>query len=1407
MKAFLLSLEAIIAVSLLFVIAVFLSGIVTNPAPELKYERLYLSAKDVLNILENAKISEAKNLPTLQNYVDTGVIQNTDGTLLDAIGFLWAAGNITEASALTQEIMETVFNGTNFNYQLLMDDTLIHEFNTSDGEFIARLSTVVSGYDIGKPVEGFISRAYVTHPAKQDRIFSFFGGYVGDGNVSTLLQLPDLETVLDAELELDAGNNFSLYVNGNFSGSYSKSIYGNLSSETWTVPSQYLDNFVPGENLMMFNFTTLENNYIGGGKVKVVFNTTELIVQSETSYGENTTGNHSFPGINGIINLFDSFYVPGNVTNLSLYLEYLSFYPVFFVIGNQTIFTSNETSMQTITLNDSNLSGLLDYQTLSERTVPIRFGTENLTLLGGGLGALDTSLITDRTGSMTACDVVANCNESNLCDSNPSGGCHANRHLVAVEADKSFVDVITSTEGNNVGLIGYGERAAPTCGFAEISNDNATLQATVDDYNYNDIWQECGWTCISCGIEAATVQLTEFEKLWAASKTSAVNTTPIHVGDTGPVAVNITFTMSVNISNFIKGRIIILGTNTDVADGYQDCVFLNNNYLGRICESDGSSETSWHTCTYPVKSEWIIDGDNDITITGGNVNGCFDEAGEQDDWDFKSVEFSIWETVNNSPTTSVLFQDPSQGLNGHSIPYSSYADLWELSVDLPYPVDFTSGYNTTANTFGIGGANDGWDWDTEDGSGVYGFDDDVDYNGVVNEMLELDMRQGTSNVCGGDDCSGAYGIEIEVTQEQYDAIQNGSQAYVSFWYEWDGNDNPFENSDQVWIKGRWESPTSGSHWLGSNLDSGDSGSDGDPEIATANNPDNDFTGAFSQEISAWVEGPGFYYLDFGGKLRASASNEWGHFRFDDIAMGIGTNPCPGSECNLSFTIENTTTLKAASIEFEAEGIDLNAYDCLYLNNNLVGRIDEQKWNGTNVWQTILFDLPVAWISNNENNITFTGGTEDGCRRVGTNDGWQYRNVSLTFTYTNETRDYDRTKAMLIMSDGEANTKIGDCRNYGSGGCTSVGLTPSQETVNKACEAHNQHDITIYAVAFGDPGQTAIDTLNDSAGCDSYDNFFTSNDKDELINIYRAIAQDLVNISFVAQSVILGGNVSLNNSLSPRSMIQYDYISSVPNADFGEVSFTFESLPFRNLTGDDIITDNITGTKDGWFFVPPTTAVIDARITSYSSQFWTDRMYAKAENGTNFTRVYWLDEYNTPYENLGDPYNVHIPAGLLTEGNNSVKIGTGLAATNATGGSPDSRVIYTIRFPSLNLEGYSGVFPKQEGATVTVYVDLTGDDVHDIEQVISYGPNPADFFDPYNDSIDDAFMRLMDNFNILFDDNVGSYGDGSAGDPYDGLNDTNPIEFELSEDLTIDSTSVTGITSLWGPATLTINVWV
>jgi len=171
-KGFLLTLDAIIAVTLLMSLALFIGAInITYYSPDLKYERLYYMGKDLLLLIENANIDQLSDFDVIQYYVDEGVItpDQMDNSLLEVVGSMWATDNPIYqdyAKNITGEILNETLS-EQYGYEVLMDNSQIFRKNGTGGDdFIARFSTIVSGFELGKPVAGYVSRAWATKISK-----------------------------------------------------------------------------------------------------------------------------------------------------------------------------------------------------------------------------------------------------------------------------------------------------------------------------------------------------------------------------------------------------------------------------------------------------------------------------------------------------------------------------------------------------------------------------------------------------------------------------------------------------------------------------------------------------------------------------------------------------------------------------------------------------------------------------------------------------------------------------------------------------------------------------------------------------------------------------------------------------------------------------------------------------------------------------------------------------------------------------------------------------------------------------------------------------------------------------------------------------------------------------------------
>jgi len=1095
---------------------------------EQKRENINYASQDLARVFSTMRIGDIDN-DYAKSLISSGEITNINNTILEQIGDFWADGKIERAGNLTKNLTESVIP-SRYGFSILVNDEEIYSRSLPVKRALVSSRKIISGIAKAKPTEGFTSRVLLNGiRSKKTNAYAYFGGYEGDGNLTKKLILPnDAAAFNNSYLEVEAGGDFALYINGAFSGNYVKGSAGggDMLADKWNISSLYLPNFKAGENTITINFTS-GNSYIAGGFLRVAYVT--------SSYNDTQTlgsEKYLFPGIDGIINFYSSIYAPNEPGYMNASLHFLSQYQIYFTIGNTTIFESSPSSSeQVVTLNNSNISNALNYGFLGQKTIPIRLGIKNASVVLETGGKTDSALITDRTSSMSSCDVSVNCT-AGLCDSNPSGGCHDRRDNVAVKADDKFIDTTLKSKDNNVALVGFGNDAAPVCDFHDFSNNNASLKNRTDSY-YNE-W--CGYTCISCGIAGATELLTENEALYGLNHLSAINTTQFHVGDSGSgTSVTIKFNISANKSKFIKSRLTIFGKNVNTDSGYMDCVYFNGNYAGRMCEPKQSP--GWHTCSYPLKPEWFVENVSNVTITGGTTSGCFNTAGNNDEWDFKDVKLAVWESQNSSP------------------------------------------------------------------SAVY---DDSNLN------------------------------EVQI---------------------------------------------------------------GDPPLS----------------------------------------------EMKTLSLNINTDK---------------SKMKSANLKFEAIGIDPSYYDCVFINGNYIGSVDYQEWNGTNVWQKVLFDVPTAWLNSGLNEVNITSGTTSGCHKTsGNNNEWRFRNLNLTATYTEEPSAYDRTKSMLVMSDGEANTKIGDCA-----GCDSAGARA--ETVQKACDAHNLYGISIYAVAFGNVGQTAINNLNQTACCDDCSHFYTSNSSDELIEIYAKIAQSVGNISYQSQSVnISSGNLG-RTRLYPDSYLAFNYTPL--EAQFNKIPLGFETERFGN---------NISsGTLD----IYPNTSISEAKVTSYSGNKWTDNLVV------NGNTVYRLSDYGNNYQILGDPFAVNIPVDNINQGSNSITISTGINSTTSTGGSNDSRVIYTLLLNSF--ADYSSVVAKSDGcswtvsfeegtaATIKVPPNYNGADL------CSFASKTYDT----NDALDNAVFKLFSNLDI----------------DKDGKLEVN-ID---SSNLEVNTLTISKVPSLWGPAIIEVRVW-
>jgi len=439
-------------------------------------------ARDILVTLSSLKMGEITD-PYIMQLIVSGTL-DPNKTALEQIGMLTIT-NETLAKNLTTILLENI--ETNENIGIWYGNKLIYSHNKTAYENASNVFTeryIVSGLGglgnetLGYSARAFLSSAYLT-------AYSYFGGYVGDGNISKLINYQG--NISSAEIELAINNNFTLYINGINSGNYSK-------SPSDTEPARYslenyINNFMSGANTLEFRGFNL---YIAGGYVKITYQTNASNNQETKKY---------IPGINGLVNLYDGLSVNGQLNSMDIFLHYKIPYESFLIIGNTTIWNGSSSAENTTSITNAQISSLLNYNQLSNTTTPIRFGSQNVSFISNNTGNADVILITDVSGSMNwRMNADASGTERNCTDPLTFSDSSTRRISVARCLDLQFVSTILQSNNNRVGLVSLGDSSNS---YVNLTNNATLLNNTINNYAAGQM------TCISCAINRAYLMLQE----------------------------------------------------------------------------------------------------------------------------------------------------------------------------------------------------------------------------------------------------------------------------------------------------------------------------------------------------------------------------------------------------------------------------------------------------------------------------------------------------------------------------------------------------------------------------------------------------------------------------------------------------------------------------------------------------------------------------------------------------------------------------------------------------------------------------------------------------------------------------------------------------------------------------------
>jgi len=203
--------------ALIALMIIFLSILIIYPVLESPKKESFIQ-EDLIFTLSSLKVGEMTNGYVL-DLITQGIITDSNKSTLEQIGEFYIT-DISIARDLA-EIMISDFDNEE-NIGIWYGSTLLASKNVTsieDSEEIVVGREIISGIQEGESVTGFSARSFLSN-SLQTKYF-YFGGYVGEGNLSATINYNG--DINSASMELAINKNFSLYINGVYNGNFEKS--------------------------------------------------------------------------------------------------------------------------------------------------------------------------------------------------------------------------------------------------------------------------------------------------------------------------------------------------------------------------------------------------------------------------------------------------------------------------------------------------------------------------------------------------------------------------------------------------------------------------------------------------------------------------------------------------------------------------------------------------------------------------------------------------------------------------------------------------------------------------------------------------------------------------------------------------------------------------------------------------------------------------------------------------------------------------------------------------------------------------------------------------------------------------------------------------------------------------------
>jgi hypothetical protein len=476
--------------------------------PKIRYsESSNLVQKDVLTVLSNLKMGEYNSACNgcVNDYITNS--NDLNKSILEKIGEFYVV-NRTKSKELSKKVLDNLNTDDNaVGIGLYFGNELLYSKNSTNIKNSENLSNVIvergyiSGISGGGNLTGYTAKAYLTNLFRKK--YFYFGGYTGEGEIYGVLNYSGY--IDSAKLEIATDRAFDIWIKSPLNNDWKKYESGYSPRENEFVPVSILLNkndFSSGLNLIKIKYhnqTSEADLHLSGGYIKISYIKDDLedMGVNEKRY---------LPGMVGLVNLYDSFYVPGNLNEMEIWINFTSNYSYIFTIGNTTLFNRNNNGSNLIFFNNTNLSSKLNYSELSNKTIPIRFGMNNISY---DTSNADVFSVADLSGSMnplfydscqnyrSGCCGFTSCRgDKTKCEG--CGGTYIDKLQKLKNATYSFIDIILNSTGNRVGLVGYKRIIYDNLCY-DLSTNNFSLKNVVNNW-YSNLGDT---TCICCGVNEA----------------------------------------------------------------------------------------------------------------------------------------------------------------------------------------------------------------------------------------------------------------------------------------------------------------------------------------------------------------------------------------------------------------------------------------------------------------------------------------------------------------------------------------------------------------------------------------------------------------------------------------------------------------------------------------------------------------------------------------------------------------------------------------------------------------------------------------------------------------------------------------------------------------------------------------